>query len=936
MRTIDLTSAFRGITTPVRDLMNEIHARGWTVGKVEFKKGEYHASATNPSGKKVTKTGRDQATALGSLLIAIMRREHVRSAAQRHVGMWKSNWTDQIQEIAEAYATAPAYDPKAGPAWKELANDSVRRMEVLAQQIDIEIVDDPEPYSSSQEMCEDVHNKRKCKVSRANSEHPIWSVDENVAFRVVHDVLGHCVSGGDFGWVGENQACAAHFPLLSPLAQQALFSECIAQTAYSQYYRAFGPQKIVLLPQFLGEAQYAENDVDHTGVPVEHSYAPMAMPEVAPSPAQGLDLGTTAPHEAEEMGWPEGWYDYEQGFPRPPVISKTVTDEGQELFDPNHQWESGIAPADRNAYLHYGDPLDYGKEGGIQDVAQKLQGQPLNKMDESLAKASIANALRAAVLSPMKNLRWNAIQYQHLMQIPYDVTDPSAYHDALNDQRVKWNVSKFGPDFADVHIPYREELKDLIGLKIAQHPDVDPSEVRKNTELEVHNLLYHYERTLEGEESDKAEDKRKSADQITAAAAALVKTHLRDSMKAKNERHDVEHEQLGLIAAKKPKFKQVNKDQKNLLNDEDPLPAETGDDELYGGWLIQQTKNIAAISRHIDSLYDAAVEDANSGGKGHIFRTEVMHLNLPGVGPKVASFAWLLLSPTTSELATIDTHMISMLGGKQSDLSNRDYFKYERMLRARTDNMGYGSMPLGQAQWALWDAKRTGVGSHQDHTALKPMNPTPHDQVDWAKKDPTETRDWSKKIEYEADEEGNHVLDRGRPNQTEGPEEWWANSEDAGKVVEDLWNANEASQHSRSTVPFRTANIFPTFIQSWQKLRPISGTVSQIKQLASYAVLNKTPKKKITEYMDKHRDDFRGGELDWKMFKKALRKEIDQLQTPPGWKGSSFQGQRPYYLSDAGDVVEGQDGDSIMKHLRRDLKLSPEELWKLNLDVGRT
>lgn len=951
MRTIDITAAFRGITTPVRDLINEIEARGWEVGKIEMKDGVCHASATNPSGKKVTRTGRDQNTALAGVLMAVMRREHVRSSAFR-LGMWQTTWTNQMQEIAEAYAQAPVYDPKAAAAWRELANDSVRRMEVLAQQIDIEVVDDPEPYSDVHEMCQDVHEKRKFKVSRANSEHPIWSVDENVAFRTVHDIMGHCVAGGDFGWAGENAACAAHFPLLSDLAQQALFTECIAQTAYAQYYRSYGPQKIVLLPQFFGPAQYEENEVDHRGVPAEKSVAPVSMPEVVRSEEMGLELqpGTVAPHEAEEMGWPDGWYDYQQGFPRVPVVSKTTTDDGEELLDPNHDWESGVEPAAQNAYLHHGNPLDWGSEGGVQDQAEKLQTN-WYRQDESIGKTAVANALRAAILSPMKNLRWNSIQYQHIAGIPYNVTDPSVYQETLNEQRVNWNVSRFGEDYRDIHIPYREEQQNLIALQKLHHPDMPQREVEENVEREIQNLLLNFERMLEAKEVDKAPDKRKNADQISAAAAGKVKSFLKNMLKPKNEKFDWEHAQERLAykpiipenvdlpeeeappSTKKPKFKQQNPDQQNLLGE--MLPAEAGDDELYGGWLIQQTKNLAAISRHIDSIYDAAIEDVASGGKGHIFRTAVLHLDLPGVGPKVASFAWLLLMPTTSELATIDTHMIQMLGGKQEDLSNRDYFKYERMLRSRVDHMGYGMMPLGQAQWSLWDAKRTGVGSHQDHSALRPLNFTQHDQVDWAAKDPTETRDWSKPVDFERDENGEIILDRGRAKQIEGPEEWWANSQEAGDLASQLWEAEEAIRHPSGSVPFRRANIFPTFIQAWNKLKPITGSQSEIVQLASYAVLNKTPRAKITEYMDKNKSDFRGGELDWKMFKKALRRQIDKLQSVPGWKGSAFIGQRPYYVSELGDVVEGDDGESIMQRLRKDLKLSPQEIWQMNLEVGR-
>jgi hypothetical protein len=264
----DLLSAFRGLTTPTNELYEQIGRYGWTPTKVKWedKHGAFTAEGQNQHGEKITKTGPDEKTALGNLLIAIMRHTHMRTAAQMKVGMWKTMFTDQLEPIAKAYAEAPVYDQKAAANFKELADDSMRRMEILKQQLHIEVVDNPEPYANAQEMAKDIHTKRHFYVSRANSEHPVWTVEQNVAFRTVHDVLGHAVSGGDFGWHGENLACAAHFPLLTPTAQAALFTECIAQTAYAGYYRSFGPQKVALFPEFYEGPQANENDPNHRGV----------------------------------------------------------------------------------------------------------------------------------------------------------------------------------------------------------------------------------------------------------------------------------------------------------------------------------------------------------------------------------------------------------------------------------------------------------------------------------------------------------------------------------------------------------------------------------------------------------------------------------------------------------------------------------------------
>ena len=166
------------------------------------------------------------------------------------LGQWKADWSDQLQPIAEAYAKAPVYDPKAAAAYKALADDSTRRAEVLRNQLHIEEVNDPEPYPHAQAMADTTSTNDSTSSSAPPiSEHPSsWTPEQNTNFRIVHDVLGHGVSGGDFGWEGENKACAAHFPLLSAEAQKALFTECIAQTAYGAHYRHFGTAEGRALP----------------------------------------------------------------------------------------------------------------------------------------------------------------------------------------------------------------------------------------------------------------------------------------------------------------------------------------------------------------------------------------------------------------------------------------------------------------------------------------------------------------------------------------------------------------------------------------------------------------------------------------------------------------------------------------------------------------
>ena len=151
---------------------------------------------------------------------------------------------------------------------------------------------------------------------------------------------------------------------------------------------------------------------------------------------------------------------------------------------------------------------------------------------------------------------------------------------------------------------------------------------------------------------------------------------------------------------------------------------------MPGIW--QNVRNAGIVGPYIEPLRQAALKDVAQGGTGQTFRQELMDLNIPGIGPKIAAFVWLLLCPTTSKLATIDIHMMRALGQKDESPANfGDYLKFEQQLDQQRQDMGYHDVPLGAFQWALWDWQRT-PGYHQDHTPLRPVDPTPWWEVDWA------------------------------------------------------------------------------------------------------------------------------------------------------------------------------------------------------------
>jgi len=211
----------------------------------------------------------------------------------------------------------------------------------------------------------------------------------------------------------------------------------------------------------------------------------------------------------------------------------------------------------------------------------------------------------------------------------------------------------------------------------------------------------------------------------------------------------------------------------------------------YGAFMGTHLQSIAKISQHVDQILEAALYDVHQkDGSGHHFRAAVLQLGISGVGPKVCSFAWLLLQPMTSQLATIDTHMMDVLGHNfEKDMNNRDYFKFERELAAGRDAAGYGGpdgMPLGMFQWGMWDHKRTGPGSHQDHSAMKVLDPVPHNSIGWEEKAQNfKGADWS---------------------QNRAPE-WWQQTAPAREAVAQHYEQNIAPNVPQNQYPWNNGSM---------------------------------------------------------------------------------------------------------------------------------
>lgn len=363
----EVTSSFQGFTTPIRDLYSAIASRGWEVKKVKWGSEGFEAEAQHPgTGQKLKAVGPTEDAAVAHLLLSLTRSDYIRT---RTAGMWETTFVDKLAQLAEAYSKAPVYEPKAVGAWMELAQDSQRRYETLQGEMQIEVVDEPEPYPSLEEMAEDVHKHKHLFVSRAAAEHPLWSTDQVVAFRAVHDVLGHAAARADWGWHGENQACAHHFPLLAPNAQQALFSECIARAAYAQVYKGYGPHKIALLSDEFEEAQAAENGLGHQGVHPSQSIPTTEVPRVS---------GRKEARPADPDWWDSyagpDWQDFFHGttLDRLPEIRSQGLVPWDQIPDQSHRYQNNPLFTPRPGHVYLTEHEDNAWERHLPDGAVRV------------------------------------------------------------------------------------------------------------------------------------------------------------------------------------------------------------------------------------------------------------------------------------------------------------------------------------------------------------------------------------------------------------------------------------------------------------------------------------------------------------------------------------------------------------------------------------
>jgi hypothetical protein len=167
--------------------------------------------------------------------------------------------------IADAYAKLPDFDHGAVPAYHAMREEVMRQFDHMTRSqseggmgIGVQVTKG-DPYGLGgvnpvhnlvNELRDDVQNHHQIKVlaTQSTGGHPLFTNDQNDAFRAVHDVFGHLGSGRGIDRHGEEAAFQKHAQMFSPLARMAMATETRGQNAALHATGSFQDQKVALLP----------------------------------------------------------------------------------------------------------------------------------------------------------------------------------------------------------------------------------------------------------------------------------------------------------------------------------------------------------------------------------------------------------------------------------------------------------------------------------------------------------------------------------------------------------------------------------------------------------------------------------------------------------------------------------------------------------------
>lgn len=159
------------------------------------------------------------------------------------------DYSAYCEEIARRYDEMPAFDPSEVWRWELLLDHVLKFYDRIRRNVDIYFVAG-QPYATAQEMRDAVKKTGEMYISTDFNEHPLFTPQQNLKFRAVHDYIVHIMPGDrgpDFTERGEIRAYNLHRRLAPPDSWPALFTEVAAQACYFNERGHFPDQKLAVL-----------------------------------------------------------------------------------------------------------------------------------------------------------------------------------------------------------------------------------------------------------------------------------------------------------------------------------------------------------------------------------------------------------------------------------------------------------------------------------------------------------------------------------------------------------------------------------------------------------------------------------------------------------------------------------------------------------------
>lgn len=187
--------------------------------------------------------------------------------------MLLKTWDEYRKLVTQAYEQAPAMEPGAAGHWHALNASNHRlfkqllsRVKIIfvsgeqhmgghvltidGRQYPVEYFPGGQPYDTQPQMKGDYEQTGTLRISIDYSDHPIFSVEDNIVFRTVHDFIVHIQGNHPFGAKGEIASYNLHSKLAPLDALPALFTEVVGQACFAVTHGDFPQQKIAVLKGF--------------------------------------------------------------------------------------------------------------------------------------------------------------------------------------------------------------------------------------------------------------------------------------------------------------------------------------------------------------------------------------------------------------------------------------------------------------------------------------------------------------------------------------------------------------------------------------------------------------------------------------------------------------------------------------------------------------